>query len=642
LLIVTGLNAQSYQYKDYDWDPKPAAYKPTPEESKETQMDLFNKSVTEFVIDKTNAYEVNLKHTRLFVNSDEAIERNNRIYIPFSQYEEILTNKVRVIKPSGEVVNITDNDIKEAEDEESKVKYKYFALRGLEIGSTIEQLVVRRGMPKYTGKNINLQDEYPSKNVSVELIYPPHLIFKIKTYNALPAPQLNDSLYKNKISQKIEVDYIPPLRKEEYSNYNANLKRLSYKLAGNLYTGRSDLFNYREYAENLYNSYSQPLTGKENKKLEAFMKNCKQSKDPQDLIFDVESYIKKNIQYIERYDGKEDIATTVENKYTNIVGLIKLYGSIFEKNKINYQVVVVSNRYSNPIDPKFDNYQNLDDYAFYFPDYKKYLSPSDQSTRYPFISYIRTNTYGLFVGSTELGGAKIADYDIKFIETPSIDFTRDSMLIDVDFKANVVKPKVHSRLQFTGYTASNFQPYFDFFTATEADKFKQSLAENYCGQKDNITATTENGGSEYLGKKPFILDVNFEASKLIEKTGDKILFKVGETIGRQSELYQKDKRVLPIEIQYPHYYDRTITVTLPDGYVIKNLDPLKMNLVTMYKDKESCKFISDYKLTGNVLTIHNIEFYSDVNLPVELYPDYAKVINAAADFNKIVLVLEKQ
>jgi hypothetical protein len=52
-------------------------------------------------------------------------------------------------------------------------------------------------------------------------------------------------------------------------------------------------------------------------------------------------------------------------------------------------------------------------------------------------------------------------------------------------------------------------------------------------------------------------------------------------------------------------------------------------------------FSSEYKLEGNRLKVHVMEQYRRVTYPLSEYEDFKKVINASADFNKIVLVLEK-
>jgi hypothetical protein len=47
-------------------------------------------------------------------------------------------------------------------------------------------------------------------------------------------------------------------------------------------------------------------------------------------------------------------------------------------------------------------------------------------------------------------------------------------------------------------------------------------------------------------------------------------------------------------------------------------------------------------LEGNLLTVNIDEFYKQVLQPLAIYDTFQKIINAAADFNKVTLLLEKK
>lgn len=80
---------------------------------------------------------------------------------------------------------------------------------------------------------------------------------------------------------------------------------------------------------------------------------------------------------------------------------------------------------------------------------------------------------------------------------------------------------------------------------------------------------------------------------------------------------------------------------IPDGYKIKNPEIIKMNHVLTKDGKVVADFISDYKIEGNKLVITNTENYDFEILPVSDYPKYREIINAAADFHKMNLIIEK-
>jgi hypothetical protein len=55
--------------------------------------------------------------------------------------------------------------------------------------------------------------------------------------------------------------------------------------------------------------------------------------------------------------------------------------------------------------------------------------------------------------------------------------------------------------------------------------------------------------------------------------------------------------------------------------------------------KELFFFKSSYQLKGNILTVTANEYYKENIIEVAMYEEYRTVINSAADFNKIVLLL---
>nr|MDQ3073851.1 hypothetical protein [Bacteroidota bacterium] len=84
------------------------------------------------------------------------------------------------------------------------------------------------------------------------------------------------------------------------------------------------------------------------------------------------------------------------------------------------------------------------------------------------------------------------------------------------------------------------------------------------------------------------------------------------------------------------------TVTIPKGYEIQNVQDLVFNNSAKDEKQQTVySFVSNYKLEGNKLTVEISEFYESIYYPLEKFEDFRKVVNAAADFNKVVLVMKK-
>ena len=640
LLTTSIFFAQEYSFKDYDWNEKENTIS-VPKNYKDEKEVILNRTLKiEVVVDKNTATQYRLLHEKKYINSDDAIERNNKIYIPFGDNENILLTKARVILKNGKVITLDKKDIKEEVDQEKGIKYNYFAVNGLEKGAVIEKLYVIEEAPDLKGNTVKMQDQYPIAEFNFELIAPSHLIFKTKSYNGLGEPVLDEKKFENKKVLSITEKDIPALKDDEqYSNWDVKLKLFRYKLDANLYTGGKNLNNFKEYATTTYELVNPVLDKKQEKAIATFCGTIPESKDAQEQIWNIENKIKKTIIYDKYIDSKATLSDVIKTKQANSLDIIKLYIAVFKYFKIEQNLVFTSSRYKVPFDKDFESHENLSEFLFYFPSIKKYLTPTEAEYRLPLFPNYLGNNNGLFIKEKVFAGVAMGIGEINFIEIPGTEITHDFMDITVDFTKDLENPFITSKMTYGGYSGLNFQPIKDFVSAEQYQTMLKSIAENYTLQGEYKTLTTENDGTEFIGKKPYILNLTFDGKDMIQKAGANYLFSVGQTIGRQMEFYQENKRMLPIEIDYPHYYTCKIKIILPEGAKIKNLDKFVMDYKTELNGKTEATFTSKYAQNKNEVTIENTEFYNIVNYPLASFDQYKAVINAAADFNKIVVIV---
>lgn len=641
LFINVTINyGQDFSFKNYDWQEKPNKIEiPTLyKDSKEVILDCTEK--IEIVVTGNSAKQYHLKHEKIFINSDEAIERNNKIYISFGNNETILMNKVRVLLKNGTIITLKPEDIKEEIDKERGLKYNYFAVNGLEKGAIIEKIYLLEENPDLKGNTIKMQAELPISNLNFQLIYPKNLVFKTKTYNGLSNPTLNDNEIDGKTVLTINEKDITALDDDEkYSNWDVQIKLFRYKLDANNNNGAKNLYNYKEFATNVHNRINTALDKKEQKSIEDFCATITKSNDEQEQIWNIENKIKKTITFERFIDSKENLTEIIKSKQANEVDILKLYKAVLKNFKIENNVVFTTSRYKIPFDKDFESYENLNDFLLYFPNIKKYLSPKEIEFRIPLFPKYLGNNYGLFIKEKEFAGTTMAISDINFIEIPGTEISHDYMDIVVDFTKDIANLNITSKLSFGGYSGLNMQPVKDFYPAEQYQTILKNIAENYSVKTEYKTLTASNDGVENIGKKPFVLDLTFEGKELIQMAGDKYLFSIGQIIGRQMEFYQENKRVLPVEIDYPHFYTRKIKIILPQGATIQNLEKFNMDFKTNINNKTEAAFISNYNKKDNEIVVENTEYYNIINYPLSCFEDYKAVINAAADFNKIVVIL---
>ncbi|WP_333810485.1 DUF3857 domain-containing protein [Flavobacterium sp.] len=642
LCNINSIVAQDYTFKNYKWEQKPTAFS-VPEQYKNENEIVVSRTIkVEIISDKNGPKQYYLLHDKIFINSDDAIEKNNKIYLPFNLKEDVIKNEARVILKNGKIINLDKKDIKEEVDEQRGIKFNYFAINGLEKGAIIEKIFVLEESPELNGKTLKMQDDLPIMDIYFELIYPNHLVFKTKGYNNLAEAVLDEKKYNGKIALSVKESNIPKLEDDEkYSNWKANIKYFRYKLDANLYNGSKNLYNYKEFASNIYERFNTELDKKNQKAVDDFCKTITKSADLQEQIWNIENKVKKTIAYNRYFDSKENLSDVFKTKQANQSEILALYLAIFKYFKIENQIVFASNRYNIPFDSEFESYENLDELLIFFPTIKKFMTPTEIEYRIPLIPNTLANNNGLFIKGKEFSGVKMGIGEINFIPIPGVEITHDVMNITIDFTKDIENPIITNEISFGGYSALNFQPIKDFAPADQYKEILKSIAENYTIQENYTSLITENDGTEFIGKKPFVLKVTFEGKDLVQKAGDNYLFSVGKTIGSQMELYQENKRMMPVEIDYPHSYFRKIKIILPKGLKVKNLEKFNMSHKTDINGKTEAIFVSNYKTQGDEILVENTEYYNIINYPLEHFESYKAVINAAADFNKIVIVLNK-
>ncbi|MFN4028206.1 MAG: DUF3857 domain-containing protein [Flavobacterium sp.] len=642
VLFSMSINAQDFSFQNYHWDDKntvidiPAQYKNEPEVvlSRVTKIELASKG--------KGAAQYYLVHERTYINSNDAVERNNKVYIPFKMNESVIETKVRVIQQNGKITLFDKKDIKEEVDEEKQLKYNYFAITGLEKGSVIEKIFMLEEFPELDGKTMRMQSSVPIVSNEFQLIYPRHLKFKTKSSNGLPEAVEETAADTLKKTLTVKDTNIAALEDDEkYSNRDVHLKLFRYKLDENFYTGAKNINSYAKFTSNFYDRINPPLDKKQQKSIEDFCSQIPKSNDLQEQIWNIENKVKKTITFNLYADNAESITDIIKSKQANRIDMLKLYSAVFRHFKIENKVVLTSNRFEIPFEKDFESYENLDEALLYFPAIKKYLTPSEIEYRIPLFPDGLGNNNGLFISEKIFGGVGMGVSEINFIELPGVELTTDYMVITADFTEDIENPKITTAIDFGGYTAMNFQPIKDFTSAEQYQTILKNIAENYTINTEYSSLKTENDGVENIGKKPFVMKLTFDGKDLIQNAGGNYLFSVGKLIGSQMELYQENKRTLPVEIDHPHAYQRTLKIILPKGVTAKNLEKFNMNFKTDLNNKTEAGFVSSYTEKDGVITVTNTEFYNVVNYPLEKFNDYKNVINAAADFNKIVIMLSK-
>lgn len=646
VLVISQLNAFTQNTPAIErekWAGSTTVQKPGAKYGAESAVILLDKRRVEFIDegDEVNAYRT--LHRRIHIIDDKGIEQFNKIYLPVSSNNEIVDIMARTILPSGKIITVDNKNIRDLQEDDQY--YKIFAMEGLEKGCDVEFYYIYKTNGSFFGREV-IQTGFPVLEAEVAIVSPERLIFETKGYNQVNAAK--DTILNSKRTILIRQQDIAAAENEKYAAYNANLKRVEYKLSYNTARNKTErVFTWNELAKRAYSIYA-TYSEKDMKRVaDLVKKNDWKKTDGNEaaLVTAVENYIKKNIGTSENIDdpGAEEIEMIIKKKISSHRGILRLYGAIFKQLNVEHEFVLCGSRKEYGVDKAFENWNNCENQLIYFPKLKKFIAPTLLEMRYPLINPDWIGTNGVFCKGTTIGNFTTAIADIRRINGE--DYNWSSSDIDAKIKLNSTLDTllVNTRQSFTGYSSIFYRASFNYGSDEHQQFLIKEMSKFGTNSERVMNSKIENKEMEYFTEnKPFALDLVVHASELVERAGNKILVKVGDIIGPQAEMYQEKPRQFDIDVNYPHALIRNIEFVIPQGYKIKNLEDINISKVVSENGKETMGFESSYKLEGNVLKISIRELYCQLQYPLSQYEEFQKIINAAADFNKVILVLESQ
>jgi hypothetical protein len=642
VLTITCTCGQSQSnYTKEQWQAAPALHTIEKKYSDAAAVYVLDKKVSEFVIEKDGFFVYRTLHRIVHINNDQGIESFNKVYLPFGDGVEMLDVKARTVLPDGKVIELNKANIKDITDDEGN-SYKIFAIDGLTKNCEVEYYYTLKKVPSYFGTDF-ISSKIPAMQSRWELIAPATLVFETKAFNNLPA--IKDSSSADKRYLWLDARNIDEADEEKYAMYDADLKRVEYKLAYNKAKNATErLFTWNELAKKAYAMYAE-VSEKEEKKIKEVLAGMilLKSSTPEKIAV-IESYIKKNFVIRKDISSEDanDLTKVLKAKVISERATIKLFLAFYNAAGVSNQLVFCGSRSDYGLDRSFENWNNASNNVIYFPDQKKFLAPTEVEFRCPWIPPTWAGTLGVFCVPTTIGSFTTALSEVKQIPFEEYEYNFSNINVKASFEKEEAM-LLQVQQAYGGYSAVNYRAAFSFAPQDQQDKFLKELIKFGTNSENMLSHNFENKDLEQSDPyKPFIINASVRSTQLFDKAGAKYLVKVGELIGQQAEMYETKQRSNNITLYYPHALVRDIELTIPDGYKVANLDDININQVYKDGDVITMGFVSRYELSGNTLKIKIEENYRNVTYPIEQYEVFKKVINAAADFNKVVLILDKK
>lgn len=640
-LFFSFLLSAKTEFESYNWETFPANdHSDTVKCVNGAAITLERRIFETYVNSENNFEEMYVYHQKIKIDSHDALTRFNKIYISLQNVIEVIDIQARFVSPAGKITILPRESIKQIANMDNEGDHKTFAIEGAEIGGQIEYFyVLRKNYDPYSG--FYVQGITPKHNVEILFAYPSKIAYLVKTYNGLP-PFKADLNNPDKTYQKTFIAYISPIEEEKYSYYEANLMRFEYTLAYNNYNSVLRKYSWATGSANTHKNIYALSKGDQSAAAALYKKIAPEKGGTEVKVRAIENWIKSGFSISKDIPASKELSETIKLKQANPFAAVKLFVALLRAGNIEFEFVETGDNISRPFDPDFNCINFLNNYLIYFPDIDRYLIPDDTEYRLGLIPARFQGAYGLFLRPVNYNeNTEILVYEVRKIPVSDHISNTDSLVIDLALDDNLTDVHAEIKRSISGELGRVFQ---NVLYRLPDDKKKEVTRQVFLTGSQHARIDSlilKNCNPDEIGRLPLNWNVSIKSDELVENAGGDLLFHIGETIGKQSELYQEKSRKLPINVGILHNYFRKIVFHIPQGYTVANPENMEMNVVMKNGDRIGCTFTSQAKIEGNQLVITSHEYYTDESYASDRYNEFREVINAAADFNKRNILIKK-
>ena len=632
ILIITFLNSFSQSYKIIDWDDKTVNLK----SSDDDLQGIFSNHYIEYYKSKFSedvyVYETHHMKTKINKITDES---NNEILISKINVSEIIDVKSKVIN-NDSIKTYGFNQMKEMINTSTSTEnYNYYKIPGINEQDIVEIIYTVKKDFNFNGNKI-IEESYPilsSKFILIENDFKSN----IKIYNSYSSSVI-DTLFDGKKSKLINFKNLDATSDEQYSTPIANKIKVAYQC----YENRDDI-SQTEYWNNLVQNVRElffPISI--NPIADELFNELKSKKisipfNEISVANAIDEYVKDNFTISDDENSKlNDIEYILKNKISNDFSIIQVYSNLLKAAKIDYEVAISCNRYFLKFDPELFDPNQLREFIIYLPKSEKYISPNRIEYRVSEAPDDLIGNYGVFIDSN-------LDYYFSQITPSDESFSQIKKKIEVFIPKNLKKLKIKENRSFSGYWAIMNRNYVSFSENEETDFLVDYFTISGLNNKKVTNYAIDNFEiSDNANNTPLTIKSTISTNDLVEQKNGLIYLNIGKVIGLQSNLFNADKRINEIEINFPNSYEYLIEVNIPKGYRIYDISELnKLKEYISVDGNISAKFNSSVSQSQDKLYINVNELYKELKYEKSRYQEFRQVINAAASFYESSIVLEK-
>ena len=632
LLIVLSVNSFSQSYLNINWDDKTGDLKT----SNHDLQGIFSNHYVEYFnskfSDEVYIYETHHMKTKINKITDDS---NNDIFISKINVSEIVDVKSKIINDDTTATYGFEEMKKMIDKSTSSENYNYYKIPGIKEHDIVEVIYTVKRDFNFNGNKI-IEESYPilsSKFILIENDFKSN----IKIYNSFNS-FVEDTLIDGKKSKIINFKNLDATSNEQYSTPIANKIKVSYQC----YENREDV-SQTEYWNNLVQNLRELFFPSSINPIaidlfnEIQKNNISIPKNEISISNKIDEYIKNNFIISDDDDPNlNEISYIFDNKISNDFSIIQVYTNLLKAAKVDYEVAISCNRYFLKFDPELFDPNQLREFVIYLPKSEKYISPNRIEYRVSEAPDDLLGNYGVFID-------KNLDYYFSEITQSDKNFSEIKKKIEIYIPKNLKKLKIKENRSFSGYWAIMNRNYVSLSENEETDFLIDYFTINGLENKKVTNYNIKNFDiSNNSYNTPLIINSTITTTELVEEVDGLVYLKVGKVIGLQSNLFDDNKRINEIEINFPNSYEYQIEVEIPKGYRVSDYSELNKAKEFLSVDGSiSAKFNSKATLNNNKINIVINEFYKNLRYDKGRYQEFREVINAAAKFYESTVILEE-
>ncbi len=593
---------------------------------------LFNRIKSTYTEEGGNIKHVKTIHRRVRLLNEEAVNGFNTLQIPYTDDYQIHNFRARSIHADGSVTDIDNNEIESAS--EGQMKLNLVAFKNLKIGDDIEYYY-EWDFPGSIFNVVEFTTGISMLSSYFELEATDDIDIDLKSYNNITVYEDTSAPYGQQILYAENTDVLEE-EEELFSFPMRYMPRLEY--SATLGSQRNENLTWNDFHP--FKTTLNTEAYLKDKGLKKLIKSIPKFNNEERQIFEIDNYLKSNFDFtVEEGSEFRSIKSIIQSGVITGNESSGILAAILKKMDIDYKLGYTTNRTEKDFDIEFLNSHNLQFLFFYFPKYEKYLMPTAPNLRYAFLPFQLTeNNAILFDDNIN------AQYVSHYIPAKDSRDNTHNHTVSLSLLGSMDSVQISTEESLNGDSKSDALPAFATAGITEAKKMVEPYVKPDEGDRV-LDLNIENAKwTSFLYDKPLVFKSKVNSAHILQPVADtEFLLNIGSVIGKQAELPRRSsKRKYDIDMSAPHSLIRKITLEIPTGYKVVNLEDLNMEKSLSAGTESECYFRSSYELSGNVLTVNIDERYKQSHLPRSEYEAFREVINAAAEFNKLDLLISKE